>query len=70
MGDTPRRLISTFMSHTPFYLAHEQEVDANIREGEEGIQRSVPHLSESRPEMYARRAHGSHEIVAEDLAKH
>lgn len=28
-----------------FYLAHEQEVDANIREGEEEIQRTVPPFS-------------------------
>jgi len=77
-GDSPETIRQNFSSLTlgqvygaiAFYLPHEQEVDANIREGEEDIQRSVPHLSESRPEMYARRAHGSHEIVAEDLAKH
>lgn len=37
-----------------FYLAHEQEVDTNMREGEEEIHRSVPHLSQSRPDLYAR----------------
>jgi hypothetical protein len=37
-----------------FFLAHEQEVDANIRDGEEQFRRSVPHLSEIRPELYAR----------------
>jgi hypothetical protein len=36
-----------------FYLAHEPEVDSNIREGEEEIQHSVPPLSESRPELFA-----------------
>jgi uncharacterized protein (DUF433 family) len=53
-----------------FYLAHEQEVDANIREGEEEIERSVPHLSESRPELYARLERARHGIGAQDLAKH
>jgi hypothetical protein len=52
-----------------FYLAHEQEVDSNIREGEEEIQRSVPHLRESRPELYARLERARHEIGAQDLAK-
>jgi hypothetical protein len=53
-----------------FYLAHEQEVDANIREGEVEIERSVPHLSESRPEPYARLERARHEVAAHDLAKH
>jgi len=62
-GDSPETIRQNFSSLTleqvcgaiAFYLAHELEVDANIREGEEEIQRSVPPLSESRPEMYARR---------------
>jgi uncharacterized protein (DUF433 family) len=37
-----------------FYLANRDVVDANIREGEEELERSVPPLSESRPELYAR----------------
>ena len=37
-----------------FYLAHQGEVDRNIREGEEELDRSVPHLSDCRPELYAR----------------
>jgi uncharacterized protein (DUF433 family) len=37
-----------------FYLAHEAEIDANIREGEEQLERSVPPLSQSRPHLYAR----------------
>ena len=53
-----------------FYLAHEQEVDANIHEGEAEIERSVPHLSESQPELYARLNHARHEIATQDLAKH
>lgn len=53
-----------------FYLAHEREVDANIREGEEEINRSVPPLSESRPELYARLERARHEVTAQDLTKH
>lgn len=37
-----------------FYLGHEQEVDANIHEGEAELSRLVPPLSESRPTLYAR----------------
>ena len=37
-----------------FYLGHQAEVDANIREGEEELERLVPPLSQSRPELYAR----------------
>jgi len=53
-----------------FYLAHEGDVDANIREGEEQLQGSVPHLSESRPELYARLERARDEIASQDLAKH
>ena len=37
-----------------FYLGHQADVDANIREGEEELERSVPPLSESRPDLYGR----------------
>jgi uncharacterized protein (DUF433 family) len=53
-----------------FYLAHAQEVEANIREGEAQIDRSVPSLSESRPELYARLERARHEIGTQDFAKH
>jgi uncharacterized protein (DUF433 family) len=61
-GDSPEAIRQNFSSLTldqvygavAFYLAHKQEVDANIREGEEEINRSVPALKESRPELYAR----------------
>ncbi len=53
-----------------FYLAHDDEVDINIREGEEEILRSVPLLSESRPELYARLERARREVSAPDLAKH
>lgn len=37
-----------------FYLSNREDVDRNIREGEELIHRTVPSLQESRPEVYAR----------------
>ena len=69
-GDSPETIRQNFSSLTleqvygaiAFYLAHEQEVDSNIREGEEETQRSVPPLSESRPELYARLERGAYEI--------
>jgi hypothetical protein len=53
-----------------FYLAHEQEVDSNIREGEEEIQRSVAPLSKSRPELFTRLERARHDVSTRDLAKH
>lgn len=75
-GDSPETIRLNFSSLTleqvygaiAFYLAHEQEVDANIHEGEEEIQRSVPALSDSMPELYARLERARHEIGAQDLA--
>lgn len=77
-GDSPETIRQNFSSLTleqvygaiTFYLAHEHEVDANIREGEEEIQRSVPPLSDTRPELYARLERTRHEISTSDLAKH
>jgi uncharacterized protein (DUF433 family) len=77
-GDSPETIRQNFSSLTleqvygaiAFYLAHEQEVDSNIGEGEEAIESSVPPLSESRPELYARLERARHEIRAQDLAKH
>jgi len=37
-----------------FYLGHQAEVDANIRAGEEEFDRSVPPLSQTKPELYER----------------
>src|SRR6266481_1457013 len=37
-----------------FYLGHQAEVDANIREGEEQIQRLIPPLRQRKPEAYQR----------------
>jgi uncharacterized protein (DUF433 family) len=77
-GDSPETIRQNFSSLSleqvygaiAFYLAHEQEVDTNVREGEEEIQRSVPHLSESRPELYARLERARRDIGTRDLAKH
>ncbi|MGC2661155.1 MAG: DUF433 domain-containing protein [Bryobacteraceae bacterium] len=77
-GDSPETIRQNFSSLSleqvygaiAFYLAHEQEVDANVREGEEEIHRSVSALRESRPELYARLDRARHEISTQDLAKH
>ena len=53
-----------------FYLAHQQEVDANTSEGEEELNRSVLPLSESRPELHARLERARRETSTQDLAKH
>jgi uncharacterized protein (DUF433 family) len=77
-GDSPETIRQNFSSLSleqvygaiTFYLAHEQEVEASIREGEEEIRRSVPHLSQSRPELYARLKRARHEVASRDLAQH
>ena len=77
-GDSPETIRQNFSSLTleqvygaiAFYLAHEREVDANIVEGEEALNRSVPPLSQSRPELYARLERARHELSTRDLAKH
>lgn len=77
-GDSPETTRQNFPSLSleqvfgaiAFYLGHQQEVDANIREGEQEVQRVVPHLSESRPELYARLERARQESGAQDLAKH
>jgi uncharacterized protein (DUF433 family) len=77
-GDSPETNRQNFSSLTleqvygaiAFYLAHEQEVDANVREGEAEVERSVPPLSASRPELYARLERARHEIGTQDLTKH
>jgi uncharacterized protein (DUF433 family) len=37
-----------------FYLSNRDEVDRNIREGEELIYETIPSLEKSRPEVFAR----------------
>ncbi len=77
-GDSPETIRQNFSSLTleqvygaiAFYLAHKEEVDANIREGEAEIERTMPPLRASRPELYARLESARHEIGTQDLAKH
>jgi uncharacterized protein (DUF433 family) len=61
-GESPETIRQNFPSLTleqvygaiTFYLAHQADVDANIREGEAELERSVPPLSQTRPDLYAR----------------
>jgi uncharacterized protein (DUF433 family) len=77
-GDSPETIRQNFSSLTleqvhgaiAFYLAHDREVDDNIRQGEAEIDRLVPPLSESRPDLYARPERARREILTQDLAKH
>jgi uncharacterized protein (DUF433 family) len=77
-GDSPETIRQNFSSLSleevygaiTFYLAHTREVDANIREGEEAAERSVPHLSESRPELYSRLERARDKIGVQDLTQH
>ena len=50
----PSLILEQVYGAIAFYLGHQAEVDANIREGEEELERLVPPLSQSRPELYAR----------------
>ena len=76
-GESPETIRQNFPSLTleqvygaiTFYLAHEQAVEANIAEGEAELNRSVPPLSECRPELYARLERARQEISAQDLTK-
>lgn len=77
-GDSPETIRQNFPTLTleqvygaiTHYLAHEKEVDDNIREGEDEIQRSVPPLRDSRPQLHARLESARHEMHAQDLAKY
>jgi uncharacterized protein (DUF433 family) len=61
-GESPETIRQNFPALTleqvygaiAFYLAHRADVDTNIREGEEELERSVPPLSQSRPDLHAR----------------
>jgi uncharacterized protein (DUF433 family) len=77
-GDSPETIRQNFSSLSleqvhgaiAYYLAHEHEVDTNIREGEEDLQRTVPPLSESSQELYARLERARTKPSTQDLAKH
>ena len=61
-GESPEGICQNFPSITleqvygaiAFYQGNQAEVDANIRGGEEEFERSVPPLSETKPELYRR----------------
>jgi len=61
-GESPETIQQHFPSLTleqvygaiAFYLGHQAEVDANIQQGEESVRRSVPPLSQRKPEAYLR----------------
>lgn len=77
-GDSPETIRQNFPSLSleqvygaiTFYLAHREEVEENIGEGEEAVNRSIAHLRESRPEMYARLDALRREAAGQDIAKH
>jgi uncharacterized protein (DUF433 family) len=70
-GESPETIRHNFPSLTleqvygaiAFYLANRDAVDANIREGEEELDRAVPPLSESRPELHSRLQKAREELV-------
>jgi len=61
-GESPETIRQNFPSLTleeiygaiAFYLGHQAEVEANIRSGEVEFHRSVPPLSQTKPELYER----------------
>jgi uncharacterized protein (DUF433 family) len=61
-GESPETIQQNFPSLTleqvygaiAFYLGHQTEVDANIRQGEEELRRLAPPLSQRKPEAYIR----------------
>ena len=64
-GESPETIQQSFPSLSleqvygaiAFYLGHQAEVDANIRQGEEELHRLVPPFSVRKPEAYARLQH-------------
>jgi len=61
-GESPETIQQNFPSLSleqvygaiAFYLGHQTEIDANIRQGEEELYRLVPPFSIRKPEAYAR----------------
>ncbi len=70
-GGSPETIRQNFPSLTleqvygaiAFYLGHQTEVDANIREGEQEFDRSVPPLSETKPELYERLQRSREQVI-------
>ena len=61
-GESPDGIVESFPALTleqvygaiAFYLGHQTEVDANVREGEDLIHRTIPALSQRKPEAFQR----------------
>jgi uncharacterized protein (DUF433 family) len=61
-GESPETIQQNFPSLTleqvygaiAFYLGHQTEVDANVRQGEQDVRRRIPPLSQRKPEAYVR----------------
>jgi uncharacterized protein (DUF433 family) len=61
-GESPETIQQNFPSLTleqvygaiAFYLGHQAEIDASIRQGEEELRRMIPPLSQRKPEAYTR----------------
>jgi len=70
-GDSAETIQQNFPSLTleqvygavAFYLAHHAEIDANIREGEEELDRTVQPVSRRKPEAYARLQRAREHVV-------
>src|SRR5260370_15865003 len=70
-GESPESIQQNFPSLTleqvygaiAFYLGHQAEVDANIRQGEEELRRLVPPLSQRKPEAYERLQRARHRLA-------
>ena len=70
-GDSAETIQQNFPSLTleqvygaiAFYLAHQAEIDLNIREGEQELNRTVQPVSQRKPEAYARLQRAREHIV-------
>src|SRR5712692_1624019 len=70
-GESPETIRQNFDSLTleqvygaiAFYLAHQAEIDANIRAGEQEFDHSVPPLSQTKPELYERLRRASEHTI-------
>jgi uncharacterized protein (DUF433 family) len=70
-GDSAETIQQNFPSLTleqvygavAFYLAYQAEIDANVREGEHELNRTVQPVSQRKPEAYARLQRAREQVV-------
>ncbi len=70
-GESPETIRQNFPSLTleqvygaiAFYLAHQADVHANIRAGEEEFDRAIPSLSQTKPALYERLQHAREQMT-------